>query len=289
MTAQAPVRIVPRTRRDQLGEGLLWSVREDALYWTDIIGQRLNRLRLNDDSVDTWVMPEMIGWVIERRDRPGFIAGLKSGIVALTLDPLSITPLIAPEPDLPGNRMNDAVADRWGRIWAGTMPLGCDRPTGSLYRLDTDLSLTCIDSGYTVTNGPVVSANGSWLYHTDSPLGGIYRFPLDPQGNVGPRQHFIAFEAGWGNPDGMTVDTDGGLWVAQWDGASISRFTADGVHDRTIKLPASQITNIAFAGRDLERMFVTSAADGVDEIHGGALFEVDPQGFRGLPTQQFGG
>jgi len=284
-----PVRIVARDRRDQLGEGLLWSGRDNALYWTDILGQRLNRLRLSDDVVDSWTVPEMIGWVIERRDHRGFIAGLKSGIVALTLDPLTITPLVAPEPDMPGNRLNDAVADRWGRIWAGTMPLGCDQPTGSLYLLDTDLSTTRIDTGYTVTNGPVVSADCDWLYHTDSVAGRIYRFPLDANGNAGSRQDFITFEAAWGSPDGMTFDADGGLWVALWGGAGISRFTADGIRDRTIELPASQITNIAFAGHNLERMFVTSAADGVDETHGGALFEIDSQGFRGLPTHQFGG
>lgn len=283
------VRIVGRDRRDRLGEGLLWSARDDAVYWTDIVGRRLNRLRLADDRVDSWPVPEMIGWVIERRHQPGFIAGMQSGIAALTLDPLTVTPLAAPEPDLPGNRMNDAVADAHGRIWAGTMPVGCDAPTGSLYRLDTDLGLTRIDGPYTITNGPVVSADGAWLYHTDTASGRIFRFPLDANGDVGARQPFIAFEPAWGSPDGMTVDAAGGLWVAGWGGSAITRFTPDGARDRGIALPASQITNITFAGRDLDRMFVTSAADGVEEAHGGALFEVDPQGFRGLPTQMFGG
>ena len=284
-----PVRVIARDRRDRLGEGLLWSARDDAVYWTDIVGLRLNRLRLADGRIDGWDIPEMIGWVIERRDRPGFIAGLRSGFAALTLDPLTITPLAAPEPDMPPNRMNDAVADAHGRIWAGTMPIGCDVPTGSLYRLDTDLSLTRIDGGYAITNGPVVSADGAWLYHADTAPGRIYRFPIDAHGDVGTRQEFIAFDPAWGHPDGMTVDANGGLWVAQWGGGSVSRFTPDGVRERSIALPASQITNIAFAGARLDRMFVTSAADGVDEQHGGALFEVDPQGFRGLPTQMFGG
>lgn len=281
--------VIARARRDQLGEGLLWSDRDQAVYWTDIIDQRLNRLRLADGQVESWAIPEMIGWVIERREHPGFIAGLKSGIAQLTLDPLTITPLVAPEPDQPGNRMNDAFADAWGRIWAGTMPVGCDVPTGSLYRFDPDHSLTRIDSGYTVTNGPVVSADGAWLYHTDSPLGRVYRFALDAQGNLGAREDFIAFAEDWGKPDGMTVDSAGGLWIAHWGGACISRFTSDGTRERSIALPASQITNICFAGPALDRMFVTSAADGLDEPHGGALFEVDPQGFRGLPTGQFGG
>lgn len=283
------VKIIARNRFDQLGEGLLWSTRDDAVYWTDILGKRLNRLCLGNGRVDSWALPEMICWVIERRDKPGFVSGLHSGIVALTLDPLTIVPIVSPEPDMPGNRMNDAVADAHGRIWAGTMPIGCDVATGSLYRLDTDLSVRKVDGPYTITNGPVVSADGAWLYHTDTAPGRIYRFPLDARGEVGAREDFIAFERDWGNPDGMTVDAEGGLWVACWGGSAISRFTPDGAHDRSIALPASQITNITFAGHDLDRMFVTSAAIGVDEPLGGALFEVDPQGFRGLPTQMFGG
>lgn len=282
-------RVIARARRDRLGEGLLWSARDGAVYWTDILGQRLNRLSLADERVESWDMPEMIGWAVERRDAPGFVAGLKSGIVELTLDPLAIAPLVAPEPDMPGNRMNDAVADRWGRIWAGTMPVGCDVPSGSLYRLDPDRRLTRIDTGYTVTNGPVVSADGLWLYHTDSPLGRVYRFPLDAQGEIGAREDFIAFEDDWGSPDGMTVDADGGLWIAHWGGGCVSRFTADGARERSIALPASQITNLTFAGPALDRLFVTSASDGVDEPSGGALFEIDAQGLRGLPTQTYAG
>ncbi|MDQ2763223.1 MAG: SMP-30/gluconolactonase/LRE family protein, partial [Pseudomonadota bacterium] len=102
-------REILRDRRDQLGEGLLWSEREQAVFWTDILGQRVNRLRLDDDRVDSWAMPETIGWIIEREDGPGFIAGLGGRIVTLRLDPLMITPLA--DPDRAGNRMNDAKAD----------------------------------------------------------------------------------------------------------------------------------------------------------------------------------
>lgn len=283
------VRVIARDARDRLGEGLLWSARDDAVYWTDIVGQRLNRLRLADEQVERWAMPDMIGWVIERREQPGFIAGLRRGIVALTLDPLTIAPLATPEPDLPDNRMNDAVADRWGRIWAGTMPVACDVPTGALYRLDPDLGLTRVDSGYVVTNGPAISADARWLYHTDSVRRCVYRFALDERGDLGPREDFIAFDADWGSPDGMTVDAAGGLWIAHWGGGCVSRFTTAGARTHRIALPASQITNIAFGGRDLDRMFVTSAADGVDEPLAGALFEIDARRFRGLPTQQFAG
>jgi len=115
------VRVIARGVRDMLGEGLLWSDREDALYWTDIIGRKLHRLALGVEAFTSWTLPEMIGWVVEREDAPGLIAGFQSGIVELHLDPLRILPVVSPEPELPGNRRNDAKADRFGRIWAETL------------------------------------------------------------------------------------------------------------------------------------------------------------------------
>ncbi len=268
------MRIVPRNRVDQLGEGLLWSPRQNALFWVDITGKALNRLSLADDRVTRWDMPEMLGWVIERRGRPGFIAGLHSGFAELSLKPLRITPIAAPEPDRPGNRMNDAVADTAGRIYAGTMPIGCDVPTGSLYRFDPDHRLTRLDTGYTVSNGPAISPDGQWLFHTDSALGRVYRFALAADGALGPRSLFRQFAPDEGSPDGMTFDSDGGLWVACWGAGRIVRLGPDAAIDTAIDLPASQISNCCFAGPGLDRLFVTSASDGVDEPHAGALFEV---------------
>ncbi|WP_375426929.1 SMP-30/gluconolactonase/LRE family protein [uncultured Sphingomonas sp.] len=283
------VRVIPRGgERDRLGEGLFWSARAGALYWTDILGPALNRLSLADGRVTRWPMPDMIGWVIERRDAPGLIAGFRSGFAELLLDPVRITPIVDPEPDLPDNRLNDAKADAHGRIWAGTMPIGADRPTGSLYRLDPDRTTTRVDTGYTVANGPAISPGGDWLYHTDTVPGRVYRFALDEAG-VRDRELFIQFQPGWGRPDGMTVDAQGGLWIAHWGGARVSRFTPDGALDRSIALPASHITNVCFAGEAYDRLFVTSAAEGAeDEPHAGALFEIDP-GVHGVPPHLFGG
>jgi len=281
-------RIVERDTRDSLGEGLLWSVRDQAVYWTDILCPALNRLSLATGKIDRWTMPEMLGWVIERQNAPGFIAGFRSGFAELTLDPLTITAIVDPEPDVPENRLNDAKADRWGRIWAGSMPLTADRATGNLYRLDPDRSVTHVDSGYSVANGPAISPDQNWLYHTDTPARQVYRFALDQHG-AHDRQPFIRFEKDWGYPDGMTVDAEGHLWIAHWGGSRISCFTPSGVFERSIHLPASQITNICFAGDALDRMFVTSAADGVShEVNAGCLMEVDA-GVRGLPPGQFGG
>lgn len=286
--AVGEVRVIARDRRDTLGEGPLWSARQNAVFWVDILGRRLNRLSLADDGVSSWAMPDTLGWVIERADRPGFVAGLGRRFVGLTLDPLTIEPIAAPEEDREGNRFNDAKADRAGRIWAGSMPLACAGATGALYRLDPDGTATRVDDDYTIANGPAIAPDDSFMFHTDTALRTIYRYRIDPDGGLSDRTPFIRFEPEWGTPDGMTLDADGGLWVACWGGSAVRRFTPDGAFDRLIALPASQITSCTFAGPDLDRMFVTSAADRVDEEYGGALFEVDA-GVRGLPTPMYRG
>lgn len=281
------VRVVPRDRRDRLGEGPLWAAREDALYWVDILGRRLNRLGLSDDAVTSWEMPDVIGWAIERSGAPGFVAGLGRSVVTLTLDPLEITPHVALPGEPDDNRVNDAKADSAGRVWLGTMPFDCARPTGSVYRLEGGQAIRVAD-GYTIPNGPAIGPEGEWMFHTDTALRTIFRYPVAPDGALGIRAPFVTFEPDWGDPDGMTLDAEGGLWVACWGGSCVRRFTPDGTHDRSIALPASQITSCTFAGESLDRMFVTSAGDGVDEAEGGALFEVDP-GCRGLPTHKYRG
>lgn len=281
------VRIVERDRRDVLGEGPLWSARDNALYWTDILSHRLNRLSLDSGVVRSWEFDEYLGWAVER-EKGGFVLGLGRRFVRFDPETGVTRSIAAPEPDRFGNRVNDAKADPQGRIWAGTMSINCEDPTGSFYRLDIDGSVTRVDHPYTIANGPAIAADGSFLLHTDTALATIFRFDINDDGSLGPRTPFITFEPEWGNPDGMTFDAEGGLWVACWGGSCVTRFSPEGVRERNIALPASQITSCTFAGPALDRMFVTSASDGVDEPQGGALFEVDP-GCRGLTTQLYRG
>lgn len=281
------MRVVPGSGRSILGEGPLWSAREDAVFWVDILGKRVSRLSLADGAVTGWDVPEPVGWVIER-ERGGFIAGLASGFVELDLAPLAIRPIVDPEPGVATNRMNDAKADAAGRIWAGTMPYSCEGDSGAFYRLDPDRSCTRVDAAYCIPNGPAIAPDGGMMFHTDSARRTIYRMTINDDGSLGPRAAHIVFAPEWGSPDGMTLDADGHLWVAHWGTGQVSRFDSDGVRERSIALPASQITSMTFAGPGLDRMFVTSAADGVDEADAGALFEVEP-GCKGLPTLRFGG
>ncbi|WP_338466158.1 SMP-30/gluconolactonase/LRE family protein [Novosphingobium sp. ZN18A2] len=275
-------RKIERDVCDMLGEGTMWSARENAVYWVDILAPALNRLSLDDGAIERWKMPEPLGWVAEARDET-LIGGFQSGFKRIRLDTMAITPLGDPEPHLPGSRMNDGKADRFGAIWCGTMDMAEKEECGALYRFMPDGTWQVMDRDYLVPNGPAFSPCGRWLYHSDTAKRTIYRFEITDAG-LSNKQPFIRFDDDDGYPDGMTADAQGFLWVAHWDGGRISRFTPDGHLDRAIGLPARRVTNITFAGEALDRMFVTSAATGLPPSeYDGALFEV-LSGAKGVPV-----
>ncbi|MCJ2179667.1 SMP-30/gluconolactonase/LRE family protein [Novosphingobium album (ex Hu et al. 2023)] len=280
-------RKIERDVRDMLGEGTLWSARDNAVYWVDILAPALNRLSLADGSVERWDMPEPIGWVVENA-AGDLIGGFQSGFGRISADRCAVHHIAVLEPHFPGNRMNDGKADRHGAIWCGTMDMAEEEARGSLYRLDPDGTWQVMDRDYMVPNGPAFSACGRWLYHSDTAKRTVYRFAITDKG-IARKESFIQFGEDDGFPDGMTVDREGYLWVAHWDGGRISRYDPDGELDRAIDLPARRITNITFAGEALDRMFVTSAAIGLPESEfDGALFEVE-SGVTGMPTAIYGG
>jgi xylono-1,5-lactonase len=280
--------IVERNERDELGEGPTWCPDGNRLLWVDIFGQRLWSLSLADGRIASWTMAERICWVVESRAHAGLLAGFKSGVAELHLDPVRIEPLLAPEPERPDNRLNDAKVDGTGRLWFGSKDDRDLEASGALYSLAGG-ELIRHDDGYQVTNGPAFSPDRRFLYHTDSGRGIVYRFGLTAAGSLGPREEFIRFEEEWGFPDGMTTDADGCLWIAHWGGGRVSRFDPDGQLVRSVYLPATNITSCAFADENLDRMFVTSASLGTTgEPHAGALFEIDP-GVKGLAPTPFAG
>lgn len=275
-----------------LGEGPVWVVREQALYWLDIKGRRL--FRINDKEFREWPTPMRVG-SIAPREGGGFIAGTDGGFYTVEVgDELAFTRLFDPEEDLPDNRFNDGKVDRDGRFWAGTMDDTEQAAVGTLYRLEDINRSTIIDQGYGVTNGPAFSPSGDWMYHTDSVRRRIYRFPLAPDGTVGAREIFLHFSAQEGYPDGMTVDAEGCLWVAFWDGWAVRRFGPDAALLDTIEVPVQRPTSIAFGGLDLDRMYITSARVGLDETalavqpYAGALFMVEA-GIKGIAERPFAG
>lgn len=273
-----------------LGEGPLWSKRDQCVYWVDILSHNLHAYYLNGES-KTWHFPEPIGWVIER-EKGDFIAGLMSGFAEVTLDPLTIKHIATPYPHEPENRLNDAKADDRGRIWAGSMHKPITKVSGAFYRLNTDLSWQEVDGPYKIANGPTFSADHARVYHTDTGKSEIYVFDII-DGELANKTLWLTFPQDWGGPDGMTTDAQGGIWIAHWGPGRVTRFNPDATVDFSIDLPAKQITSLCFAGDSLDRVFVTSAAENLPEDReGGTLFEIPApllRGHTGLEPQKFGG
>lgn len=264
-----------------LGEGPVWSAKEQALYWVDILNHRLHRYGPQQER-RSWQFRQEISAVAERADRAGLIVALRHGFALFDPATEKLERLAEPEAHLPGNRFNDGKCDRRGRFWAGTMDFGGKQPSGSLYRLSSDLKHTKMDSGYPVTNGPAWSSDQKTMYHNDSVNGHVYAFDFDLEtGEISNKRLFLKFSEEDGSPDGMTTDAEGGLWIAHWGASKVTRHDAGGKILRTIDLPCSQITSCAFGGPNLDTLYITSAADGLSaeqlqrEPSAGGLFAIE--------------
>ncbi len=279
--------------RNILGEGPVYSRQKQGLYWVDIKGCKFHFMDLLTHSVKIFPVRESIGWIFER-NAGGLICGLKSGFAFVDPENLEITPIGDPEPNLPDNRLNDAKVDSEGYIWAGSMDDLETNPSGSLYRLSPDLNWQHKDSGYVVSNGPAHHPAGNILYHTSSSTREIYAFDLSENGELSNKRLHIEFDKDEGYPDGMTCDSEGGLWVAHWDGWCISRYLDNGELDFRIDMPIQRPTSLCFGGSNLDELFVTSASVNLspDELSrqpdAGGLFHIEI-GFKGMAPTLFGG
>lgn len=270
----------------------MWDPREGALYWLDIQGRKI--FRINDKSeVDQWGTPFRVG-SIALRAKGGFIAGTDQGIAEIDLGSGRLQVIFNPEEQLPDNRFNDGKVDRRGHFFAGSMDDRERHASGTLYRIDADLSWRVVDQGYRVTNGPAFSPAGDIMYENDSALQVTYAFDLEADGTTSNRRIFLKFGEGDGYPDGMTVDSEGCLWIAFWDGWCIRRFSPGGELLRTVEMPVARPTSCAFGGPNLDRLYVTSAIRDLDDgalamqPKAGGLFMLSP-GVRGLEEASFAG
>jgi sugar lactone lactonase YvrE len=275
-----------------LGEGPVWVADEGALYWVDIKGAKIFRLG-NDGQLDQWPTPFRVGSIAPRASG-GFIAGTNEGIAEVDLSTGHLRILFNPEEELPNNRFNDGKVDRQGRFWAGTMDDRERGSAGTLYRIDPDLTWRAIDTGYGITNGPAFSPDGRIMYHSDTLRRVTYAFDLDSEGNATGRRIFLKFAGDEGHPDGMTVDSQGCLWIAFWGGWCVRSYSPEGELLQTIEIPVEQPSSCAFGGPDLDRLYVTSATKGLSEAaldmqpNAGGLFMTKP-GVQGLKEVPFAG
>lgn len=279
-----------------LGEGPLWDVDEQRLYWIDSADGRVFRTTSDGREIRAWQVPEKIG-SMALREKGGAIVALASGLYSLDFKSGELELIHDPEPDKPDNRLNDGKVDKKGRFLFGSMDTLEEGPHGALYRLDPDLSVHKLQEGIVVSNGPCWSPDGKVFYFTDTWSEEIWAYDYDiEQGSISNRRVFAALEGeNFRSPDGSTVDEQGYLWNAQVYEGKLVRYAPDGRVDRTIDMPVKNVTSVMFGGPDLDILYVTSMSQPPlprfprDSVLGGSVFAITGLGVRGVPEKRFAG
>jgi sugar lactone lactonase YvrE len=208
----------------------------------------------------------------------------------------SIRELAQPEAGRADVRMNDGACDPQGRFWAGTMAYDESPGAGTLYRLELDGSCTTMLTGLTIANGIGWSPDGLTMYLNDSGTGRVEAFRFEGStGAISGRRTLVQGDRPGVVPDGLTVDAEGGIWVAWWGGANVDRYAPDGSLLASVRLPVERPTSCAFGGRELATLFVTSARAGLDDDararqpDSGRVFSIVGLGVHGLPCEPYRG
>ena len=246
-----------------LGEGLHWDSQRDLLWFVDINSKELMSFDLDTKKLSIFSMPEKIGWVITKINSSDLVVGLKSGIALFNpekgLDSLSW--INKNFPTSQEVRLNDAKADEMGRIWAGSLNEENDALLdGCLVKYELNGQPIIMDKNYYVANGPAIHAINQKLFHTDSSKRTIYEFKFDAKrGLISNKKRWKVFEDAEGHPDGMCFDQKGFLWVAHWGGGMVSKLDEHGQTVAQISIPTKYVTNVCFAGPELDRLIVSTA------------------------------
>ncbi len=276
-----------------LGESPLWDYRTSFLYWVDIENSKLYRQKTDGSGYSSMDLPAPAGSIALWHDG-GLIAALGQGLSHI--DPGNINQdgglitAIAPELSGADCLMNDGKADRSGNFVFGAKHLKeCD-PVAAAWRYQSG-QITPLEQSFIVFNGPAFSPEGDRIYFADSPSQKIMTASYSPiEGIISEPEVFVQLSANDGYPDGMTVDSEGCLWNAQWDGWAVTRYRPDGTVDQKIDMPVQRPTSLCFGGEDLKTLFVTSASTRLspkelaENPDAGALFQIDLQ-IAGLPEE----
>ncbi|MEA3008482.1 MAG: xylono,5-lactonase [Sphingomonadales bacterium] len=242
----------------ELGEGPVWVERDRALWFTDIKKCQIHRYDPLVGDCQTWSAPEQVGFVLPAA-RGGFVAGLMSGLHRFDESTGRFTLIAEIEPELPGNRLNDGVADPSGRLWFGTMDNKESAKSGAFYRFDRGVVSSTGIGGIAITNGPALSPDGRILYFVDTRAGTIGAAEVGEDGGLGPPRPFARIDPAEGHPDGPTVDCEGCVWIGLYAGWEARRYSPAGELLDRVRFPVANITKIAFGGDDLRTVYATTA------------------------------
>lgn len=278
MNARAALFIDSRCR---LGEGPFWHHLRQQLFWFDILDKTLFAADATGEVKDRWSFDRMVS-AAAIVDRDTLVIAGQGEIFRFDLTSGQSTPLVALEPDLPGNRSNDGRVNPAGGLWIGTMQHEEVLYSGSVYQFRGG-ALKKLFGDIRVPNATCFSPDGRTAYFTDTPNRIIMKRPIDPASGepAGYWSVFADTSGEPGAPDGAVVDSAGCLWNARWGGSCVIRYAPDGRVDRRIDLPVSQVTCPAFGGADLRTLYITSASKTLSpealarEPHAGSVFAIE--------------
>ncbi|RKT99910.1 gluconolaconase [Burkholderia sp. Nafp2/4-1b] len=280
--------------RNTLGEGATWCDATRALYWTDIEGARLWRCRADGSALTQWPMPERLACFALTNAPDVLLVGLATHLAFFDLRSGAFTRIVDVEPDLP-TRLNDGRCDPDGAFVFGMKDEGGDPPraVGGFYRLNPDLTLERLAlPAAAIANSIAFSPDGTQMTFCDSMVREIFVCDYRAGGDVSNVRAFARLTDAHGDPDGSTMDRDGGLWNAQWGGLRVVRYGPDGIETDRVAVPTAQPSCVALDGDG--RLYVTSARVGLSDealasdADAGGVFVAQTR-YAGLPTARFMG
>lgn len=279
-----------RHPRCRLGECPVWCPATQTLFWSDIVDCAVYALDAAG-GLRTWKFETRVGALA--LGAPGeLVLGLKTGIEVLDLAGGVRRLVASPEAHLVDNRFNDCAVYADGRLWIGSLDDTGVEGRGSVYRVASGGEVETLITGVGLSNGIGFSPDGLRVYVTDTVERRIDVYDLDPEtGTIGSPRAFATDADGY--PDGLTVDAEGGVWSAKWQGGCVVRYAPDGSVDRKVSIRVDCPTSVVFGGRELDRLYVTTASiesHDPDELRRGAgqIFVVDGLGVRGQAPPRFG-
>jgi sugar lactone lactonase YvrE len=276
-----------------VGEGPLWDVQTQRLFWIDIIGPAVHCLDPANGGTCSWKVPRTIGSMAISQDGNAIVA-LADGVYRLNLASSECS-LLATSPDLNEQvQLADGKVDRRGRFIVGSSDRGMKEARGCLYALDPGANaLRRIDSDIFLSNGPCWSLDDRTFFHADSIRKQIFAYDYDiERGTVKNRRPFASTAELGGIPDGATVDAEDHVWSAICEGGKLVRFRPDGSIERIVEMPLKLPGSVMFGGPALDRIYVPTLspaflgrpADPLD----GSTFVVEGLGIQGVPEPRFG-
>jgi sugar lactone lactonase YvrE len=268
-------------------EGPVWSPAWGGLRWVDMLAGDV--LSLSDNGSISRRHVGKVAAALRPRRGGGAVIGVERGFTVEEPDGTLVPLGDVWSGDL--IRMNEGGCDPDGRFYCGSMAYDQESGAASMYRLDPDRSVTTVLRGLTVSNGLDWSPDGSRAYYNDTATSQIAVFDYDFDAGLTNRRVFVDLTGEQLRPDGLTVDSQGGVWTALSNGGAVRRYGAGGGLDEVIELPARKVTACTFGGPGLDELFITTSREGLepgDDPLAGSLFRASP-GVRGMPVREFAG